>query len=739
MASKPSRLLARVLPLVANRACVLTPQDAVGAGGDVDCAVCGLEPLWPLRLQPPYRLLRATRYDGPRGRLWLVAMDEGGTLLLDTLEDARGAGELAFPTALVAACPSLFAPLHLSAAYLALKRVRAGEVSEEEAARLRALAAVSPTGFRTALEQSLGAVGAALAAAILSGRLDASLAARARRAQALRTERILALLHALADSARLALERLRRPTGLRVLLVGPDGAGKSLLAEALPTACADLFHGSVRRNWRPGLLPQPGTVLRTPAADPATPHDRRAHGRALSYALLLYYMLDFLLGERLVYRWAMMRTRLVVVERGWADVEVDPIRYRLRVPSALVRLVAKALPRYDLVLLLDAPPHVIRARKRELARGEIERQSAAWRVRLASLPGALVLDASKSPADVAAQARAAVVEELEARAVARLGPGWAAIPRTSPRLWLPRGPRRVVRAATAVSAPKRSRWVPLWQAAQVGARLGAFRLLPRGPAPPRAVRALLAEHVPRGGTYAVACATAPERFVALLMSRDGMPNAFVKVALDEEGRAALDRETRRIDAFAPLLPQPLRTPRIRAAGDGLLLLEPERVIRPVIRRTVPPAVASALGRFFRAGTTGARGPVHGDFAPWNLLPVRDGWLLVDWEDARPDGLPFEDLFHFFLQARSYLGWPPPSELVRGLEGEGAVGAALNAFAQAAGRPLSDARDTLHAYLDESERRLADLLRTAGGTRSGPGTRAELSARRELRPLLGKRS
>jgi hypothetical protein len=39
--------------------------------------------------------------------------------------------------------------------------------------------------------------------------------------------------------------------------------------------------------------------------------------------------------------------------------------------------------------------------------------------------------------------------------------------------------------------------------------------------------------------------------------------------------------------------------------------------------------------------------VHGDFAPWNLRcnPIR-GYVLVDWEWAKMDGLPAYDLLHF---------------------------------------------------------------------------------------------
>jgi Phosphotransferase enzyme family len=46
--------------------------------------------------------------------------------------------------------------------------------------------------------------------------------------------------------------------------------------------------------------------------------------------------------------------------------------------------------------------------------------------------------------------------------------------------------------------------------------------------------------------------------------------------------------------------------------------------------------------------------VHGDFAPWNIKHRSDGLLaLLDWEDARPGGLPLQDAFHF-LHNQDYL-------------------------------------------------------------------------------------
>jgi hypothetical protein len=730
------RLLDDVLPLLGDRACVIASPAIDGFGTDVDCAVRGLDPCWPLRLPPPGLLVRSERYDGSRGHMWLIER-HGSLLLLDTLQDPDARGRYAFTTRVADECVDHVAPPHVTAAFRLAKYVALRTLDEERWASVRSLAAESPEGFRSLLAGILGPVGEELAEAALQGRPSDGLLHRARRAQLRRRARHPgALLSPIADACRGTLRRVARPRGIRVLIVGPDGVGKSRLADALPAASGDLFRRSLHRHWRPGLLPRPGALLRTQPLDPATPHRRARHGVVVSLALLVYYWLDFVLGGWLVLRPTVGRSVLVVLERGWPDLEVDPRRYRLRVPLGLVRMLGRLVPRLDLVLALEAPARIVAARKAELSEQEIERQAAAWRARLAGCEHAAVIDASAPPEEVVTRARSAVVEALERRAVSELAAGWIAFPRATPRLWLPRGPRRAAHTGLSVAIPTRPRPRVAWRAARGAAGLGASRLVARGQAPPRAVRALLAPYVPRGGTYAVARSTHEDRFVALVLDSQGWSTAFAKLAPGAEGRDALRREADNLAAMGPLLRSPLRAPRVLASENGLLVLAAatDSVAARPAKLTTP--VAEALGGFHRAGASGARGPEHGDFAPWNLLEVAGGWLLVDWEDARADGLAFADLFHFFLQSRAYLGRPDPHEIVAGLRGAGEIGALLAAYARAAERPLEGARDSLVAYLDRSSRGLRDLLEREHAARLWPGTRAELLARTEVLSLLG---
>jgi thymidylate kinase len=467
--------------------------------------------------------------------------------------------------------------------------------------------------------------------------------------------------------------------GLRVLLGGPDGAGKSSLAAAVGL---DRRHKLVV-HWRPGVLPRPGSLFGDGAAAPVTnPHAFDPHGPVISAMRLVYFLTDFWAGESWRVRPAERRGCLVVIERGWWDMAVDPRRYRLSVPPGLVLAIGRLIPKPDLLLVLDAPAEVLASRKQELPTEELDRQRRVWLD--LTIPGAekVVLDATKPLDKVVADAREVIVAHLERRDVARLGAGWANLPgRVAPRWWLPRGPRSTAFTGISIYQPVTLRGRLGWEAARALARVGEFRLLRRGEAPPREVRVRLAPHLPPGTTYAVMRANHEGRYVALLVDEDGRAGAVAKVATTPEGEEALRREARAIAAWGGLLRPPVRAPRVLTEGDGVLLLEAV-AFRPRPRPwLLPVAVARVIGALEREGVS------HGDFAPWNLLEKEGGFVVVDWESAGPVPAPVWDLCHWLVQAHALLGRPHTDQLFAAIEGRGPLGEAVRGYLEEAGVPL----------------------------------------------------
>lgn len=186
------------------------------------------------------------------------------------------------------------------------------------------------------------------------------------------------------------LSRGRRP-GAIVQLVGPDGSGKTTLAEALVVAVGP--GRTLHRYWRPGLLRALHDFAGRPPAHTGAhgPQSVAPYGLTKSALRIAYYLTDFIVGHHMVYRPFARRGGMVIVERGFQDMVVDYRRYLLPSNRA-VRVLARLVPRPDYIFILDAPASDIAARKDELEEGEIARQLVLWRSVARSRLGTVVLD-----------------------------------------------------------------------------------------------------------------------------------------------------------------------------------------------------------------------------------------------------------------------------------------------------------------------------------------------------------
>jgi len=114
----------------------------------------------------------------------------------------------------------------------------------------------------------------------------------------------------------------------------------------------------------------------------------------MSAAALIFVVMDWWIG----YWTKILRQRakhgLVVFDRHLLDVLVDPLRYRYAGPSWLARAACRLVPRPDVIVILDASPAVVRARKQEVTPEESRRQSLAYRRLAAETPGAHLVDAT---------------------------------------------------------------------------------------------------------------------------------------------------------------------------------------------------------------------------------------------------------------------------------------------------------------------------------------------------------
>lgn len=212
-----------------------------------------------------------------------------------------------------------------------------------------------------------------------------------------------------AELAR-ALKRWRQPTGLMVVVLGADGSGKSSVIQALETKLAKAFRQHRRFHFRPGLIPKrggPGVATK--------PHKYPPYSPVISVLKLLVVALDFLLGYWLRLRPALVRSTLLLFDRYYDDLLVDPMRYRYGAAAAWVRLLRRLVPRPNLWVLLDAPIDVLRSRKQEVDEQEMQRQGEAYRGTFGGYRNVIVVDASRSLDEVAQEVAAHILDYLAER------------------------------------------------------------------------------------------------------------------------------------------------------------------------------------------------------------------------------------------------------------------------------------------------------------------------------------
>jgi hypothetical protein len=103
--------------------------------------------------------------------------------------------------------------------------------------------------------------------------------------------------------------------------------------------------------------------------------------------------------------------------------------------------------------------------------------------------------------------------------------------------------------------------------------------------------------------------------------------------------------------------------------------------------------------------------VHGDLAPWNIVPTAAGLVLVDWEDSRFDDDPMFDLSHYVTRAGALLqAWRPPVA-VRHLTDPGSIGWR---YMEEVGLDPTSAPEHLVRYLQRAETRSQAVRRYQAG-------------------------
>jgi hypothetical protein len=119
---------------------------------------------------------------------------------------------------------------------------------------------------------------------------------------------------------------------------------------------------------------------------------------------------------------ALARSTLMLNDRHFVDILVDPKRYRYGGPLWLLRLIWRVIPKPDLIVLLDAPPEVLQARKQEVSFAETVRQRRAYLSLVRGMGNGHVVDATQSLDHVTRDVSDIILRHLATRVARRFGP-----------------------------------------------------------------------------------------------------------------------------------------------------------------------------------------------------------------------------------------------------------------------------------------------------------------------------
>jgi len=192
-------------------------------------------------------------------------------------------------------------------------------------------------------------------------------------------------------------------------MLGPDGAGKSSVIRGLMDKWKFQQRTVKMRHLNPRYVAQFRGQQEVIVVDP---HGKQPRGAFLSIVKIVVWLFE----EWYFTLFHENQRMLIICDRYYHDLLVDPLRYRFGAPRWTASLIGKMMPHPRLWILLDAPAEVLQARKQEVRPEETARQCQAYREFIRTRRHYSIVDASQPLDKVIAdaqQAITAVVAEVD--------------------------------------------------------------------------------------------------------------------------------------------------------------------------------------------------------------------------------------------------------------------------------------------------------------------------------------
>jgi thymidylate kinase len=211
-------------------------------------------------------------------------------------------------------------------------------------------------------------------------------------------------------------KRLFRPDGVNVAFLGPDGAGKSSVVDAIGAVLEAALPRSV--CW--GFAVSPTRLMKRSVTSTDQPHALPSRSLATSLVRAAYWLLFYIVGYPYLHL-IKARSTLVINDRHFVDILVDQKRYRYGGPVWVLQLIWRLMPKPELVILLDAPPDVLQSRKQEVAFEVTAKQRNDYYSLVQTLPNGRIVNADQALPLVINDAAGVVLTYMARRLEGRLG------------------------------------------------------------------------------------------------------------------------------------------------------------------------------------------------------------------------------------------------------------------------------------------------------------------------------
>lgn len=188
---------------------------------------------------------------------------------------------------------------------------------------------------------------------------------------------------------------------MKIVVLGPDGAGKSSVILELLGKLAQGDRVVKMRHLKPFLISlqsgEPGAIV-------IDPHGKPSRSALLSIVKIIVWCLE----EWYVTCFKDRNETLLIYDRYYHDLLIDPRRYRYGGPQWAAKIIGELIPQPKLWVLLDAPALVLQARKQEVTPEETSRQRQAYLAFVRKQKRYVIVDASQSLDRVVAELESAL-------------------------------------------------------------------------------------------------------------------------------------------------------------------------------------------------------------------------------------------------------------------------------------------------------------------------------------------